>query len=59
VLFFKAVFFCPDGNHGALSDINRRKNYAVVNLKVGEGFTNKVINGITARMSTIVYVISD
>jgi TolB-like protein len=56
ICFLKTAVFSTDGFHGgALSDINRRENYAVVNLKVGEGVTNGDAELISDRLRAEIF----
>lgn len=59
ICFLKAVVFCADESHGALADINRRENYALVNLKVGEGVTNGDAELISDRLRAEIFNIGN
>ncbi|MGE5671173.1 MAG: CsgG/HfaB family protein [Fibrobacterota bacterium] len=60
ICFLRTIVFSADGFHsGALSDINRRENYAVVNLKVGEGVTNGDAELISDRLRAEIFNIGN
>jgi TolB-like protein len=52
---FRTAVFCADTFQGALSDINRRENYALVNLRVGEGVTNGDAELISDRLRAEIF----
>jgi TolB-like protein len=59
ICFLRLTAYCADTSHGALSDINRRENYAVVNLKVGEGVTNGDAELISDRLRAEIFNIGN
>jgi len=59
VCFLRSTLFCADASHDTLSDINRRENYAVVNLRVGEGVTNGDAELISDRLRAEIFNIGN